>query len=268
MTDTSTSLPLQLDRPLAFLDLETTGISVQNDRIVEIAVVKFLPRGGVKELSQRINPEMHIPEEASAVHGITDADVALEPTFARIAPRLLDFLADCDLSGFNIRRFDLPMLQEEFRRSGRELSMSGRHVVDALTIYHMKEPRDLSAALRFYCGKEHSGAHGALADVFATAEVFAAQLARYDDLPRDMAALESAVHPRDPSWIDDDGKFIWENGKAVISFGKHRGTPLDALLQHHRDYLEWMLTGNFPDSAKAVIREALAGRLPAPPGAS
>jgi DNA polymerase III subunit epsilon len=265
MTASVPQLPFALERPLAFFDLETTGVSVQTDRIVEIAVVKLLPKGGVKELTYRVNPEMPIPKEASAVHGIYDADVALEPTFAQLLPRLLDFLRDCDLSGFNVRRFDLPMLLEECRRCGMELDMEGRHVVDALTIFHMKEPRDLTAAYRFYCGKEHTGAHGALADVLATAEVFAAQLTRYEDLPRDIAELETVIHPRDPGWIDDEGKFIWQNGAAVISFGKHKGKTLEQLVRSHRDYLEWIVSGSFPESAKNVIREALSGRYPAAP---
>ncbi len=265
MTLSAPSLPFQLDKPLAFFDLETTGVSVQSDRIVEIAVVKFLPRGGTKEFSHKVNPEMSIPAEATAVHGITDADVALEPTFAQLALRLMEFLRDCDLSGFNLRRFDLPMLMEEFKRVGMELDMNGRHVIDALTIFHTKEPRDLTAALRFYCGKEHEGAHGALADVHATAEVFAAQLVRYQDLPKDIAQLEAFIHPKDPSWVDDEGKFIWQKGEAVISFGKHRGKSLNILLQSHRDYLEWVLSGSFPESAKFIIREALHGRFPSPP---
>lgn len=265
MTNPTIQFPIQLSRPLAFFDLETTGVSVQTDRVVEIAVVKLLPRGGTKEFSHRVNPEMPIPAEATAVHGIGDADVVLEPTFAQLAPRLMDFLRDCDLSGFNVRRFDLPLLLEEFRRCGMELDMSERHVVDALTIFHMKEPRDLSAALRFYCGREHTGAHGALADVLATADVFAAQLARYEDLPRDIAELEKVIHPRDPSWVDDDGKFVWQGGEAVISFGKHKGKSLQTLLRAHRDYLEWILAGNFPESAKHIIREALSERYPAPP---
>ncbi|MCZ7557287.1 MAG: 3'-5' exonuclease [Bacteroidia bacterium] len=258
-------LPFPLERPLAFFDLETTGVSIQTDRIVEIAVVKLLPKGGMKELTYRVNPEMPIPKEATAVHGISDADVALEPTFAQLATRLQDFLRDCDLSGFNVRRFDLPMLQEEFKRCGMEWDMDGRHVVDSLTIFHLKEPRDLTAAYRFYCAKEHTGAHGALADVLATAEVFAAQLLRYEDLPRNIAELETVIHPRDPSWIDDEGKFIWQNGASVISFGKHKGKTLQQLVSAHRDYLEWIISGNFPETAKKVIREALSGRYPTAP---
>ncbi len=259
------NLPLALERPLVFFDLETTGVNVGSDRIVEIAAVKFLPRGGSKEFHHRVNPEMPIPADATRVHGITDADVALEPTFRQLAPRLLDFIGDADLSGFNVRRFDLPMLLEEFRRVDVPFDVEGRHVVDVLTIYHMREPRDLSAALRFYCDREHSGAHGALADVLATAEVFAAQLDRYADLPRELSTLERVVHPRNPSWVDDDGKFIWQDGEAVISFGKHRGTSLRTLVRKQREYLDWMMMGNFPASAKAVIREALHGRFPEAP---
>ena len=211
---------LKLDRPLAFFDLETTGINTQSDRIIEIAVVKCLPKGIVREFQYRINPEIPIPPSATAVHGITDADVALAPTFAQIAARLLQFLDGCDLSGVNVRRFDLPLLQQEFRRCGLEFSSGERKIVDVQTIYHMKEPRDLSAALRFYCDRDHTGAHSAMADVHATMDIFNAQLRRYDDLPRTIDELEERVHPKDPSWVDRDGKRVWEDNNVILTFGK------------------------------------------------
>jgi len=254
-----------LTRPLVFFDLETTGISVQQDRIVEIAAVKLLPRASMKEFVTRVNPEIPIPVAATEVHGISDADVALAPTFRQIADKLLKFLEGCDISGFNVRRYDLPMLIQEFSRCDRVLEMSGRHVVDVQTIYHLKEARDLSAALRFYCDREHDGAHGALADVRATIDVFNAQLLRYDDLPRKIAELEKAIHPRDPDWIDDEGRFVWQNGVPVIAIGKHRGMSLHKLISEQRNYLEWMLGGNFSESTKKLIREALAGNFPSPP---
>ena len=265
MTSPSAHHVLPLKKPLAFFDLETTGVNPRHDRIVEIAVLKYLPRSGSRSFEHRINPEIPIPAEAAAVHGITDADVALEPTFAQIAPRLIEFLDDCDLSGFNVRRFDLPLLQEEFRRCGLELDMQGRRVIDVQTIFHLREPRDLSAALRFYCGREHIGAHGAMADVRATADILEAQLQRYDDLPRDIAALEAAVHPRDPSWVDEEGKLVWDGNNVIISFGKHRGTSLKQIIERERDYIQWILEGSFPESTKAVIRDALNGVYPQRP---
>ncbi|MBR9977528.1 MAG: 3'-5' exonuclease [Bacteroidetes bacterium] len=253
---------LKLTRPLAFFDLETTGINPQSDRIIEIAVVKCLPQGNTQTFEYRINPETPIPPASTAIHGITDADVALAPTFAQIASRLIDFLANCDLSGFNVRRFDLPLLQEEFRRVNIPFDISDRHVLDVQTIFHMKEARDLTAALRFYCGREHTGAHGALADVRATVDIFSAQLTRYDDLPRNIEELESVVHPKDPSWVDDDGKLAREGNTVVLTFGKYRGEPLKTIIQRDRNYIQWILDGNFPEATKALIRQMINGDFP------
>ncbi|MFA6233044.1 MAG: 3'-5' exonuclease [Bacteroidota bacterium] len=253
---------LKLSKPLAFIDLETTGINTQSDRIVEIAVVKYPPRGTVREFEHRINPEIPIPQSATTVHGITDADVALAPTFAQVAQRLIDFLDDCDISGFNVRRFDLPLLQQEFRRCGMEFDMSNRNVVDVQTIYHMKEPRDLSAALQFYCNRDHVDAHGAMADVRATSDIFFAQLFRYDELPRSIDELAAVVHPKDPSWLDDDGRLVWEGNNVIITFGKHRGTPLQNVIQRDRDYIQWILDGRFPEATKNIIRMMMDGVMP------
>jgi DNA polymerase-3 subunit epsilon len=256
---------LQLDRPLAFFDLETTGIFIPTDRIVEIAIVKYLPGGGMKHFATRVNPEMRIPAAATAIHGITDDDIVFEPLFKEVARAVRSFLAGCDLSGYNVRRFDLPMLRKEFERVGEELGNDDARIVDVQTIFHMREPRDLTAAYRYYCGKEHRGAHGALADVNATAEIFEAQLARYTDLPRDIGALEALLHPKDPSWVDDEGKLVWESGEIVFGFGKYRGRRLRELIQQVPDYLTWVLSGSFPESMKKVIRLALGGSWPEPP---
>jgi len=256
---------ITLTRPIAFFDLETTGVNPMSDRIVEIAILKRMPNGSSRQLSHRVNPEMPIPSGATAVHGITDADVALEPTFRQLAVKVAEFLSGCDLSGYNVRRFDLPLLRKEFERCGLALDISGVHVVDVQTIFHMKEPRDLRAALRYYCNREHTGAHGALADVVATVDIFTAQLARYAELPRDIAELEILLHPKDPTWVDEDGKVIWQDGVAVFSFGKHRGVALCEVLQKNPDYLEWIVQGEFPEATKAIIREALLGRFPKQP---
>ena len=253
---------LTLQRPLIIFDLETTGILVNTDRIVEIAALKLLPGGGVKQLAHRVNPEIPIPPDSTAVHGITNADVALEPTFQHLAPRLLEFFTGCDLAGYNVRRFDLPLLANEFERAGELLQTTGVHVIDVQTIFHMKEPRDLTAALRYYCDREHAGAHGALSDVLATADVLSAQLDRYDDLPRNIADLEAVIHPKDPSWLDDEGKFVWEGNNVIITFGKHRGTSLGDLVQRERNYLEWILNGNFSTSVLSLVRDALVGKFP------
>lgn len=253
---------LTLSRPLAFFDLETTGINTQSDRIIEIAVVKCLPKGSIKDFHHLLNPEIPIPPSSTDVHGITDADVALAPTFAQIASRLVAFLDGCDLSGFNVRRFDLPLLLQEFHRCGMSFDTEGRRVVDVQTIFHMREPRDLSAALRFYCDREHSGAHGAMADVAATLDVFRAQLQRYPDLPQDIDALEATVHPKDPTWVDDDGRIVWEGDTVVLSFGKYRGSALQTVIKNDRNYIQWILDGSFPEATKSVIRNMMRGVTP------
>lgn len=258
----TTQHDLKLTRPLAFFDLETTGINTQSDRIIEIAVVKYPPRGTAKEFEHRINPEIPIPPSSTVVHGITDADVALAPTFGQIARRLLDFLDDCDLCGFNIRRFDLPLLQQEFRRCGMEFDAGGRRVIDVQTIFHMKEPRDLSAALLFYCNRTHVGAHGAMADVRATADILSAQLKRYDDLPQSIDELEAIVHPKDPAWVDNDGRLVWEGNNVILTFGKYRGTPLQNVIQRDRDYIQWILDGGFSEATKDIIRQMIDGVAP------
>ncbi len=267
VTSTTAQHAFHLTRPLAFFDLETTGVNTRSDRIVEIAVLKYPPRGSVRTFEYRINPEIPIPAEATRIHGIHDQDVALAPTFAQVADRLIAFLEGCDLAGFNVRRYDLPLLQQELQRCGKSLPMDDRHVIDVQSIFHMKEPRDLSAALRFYCSREHTGAHGAMADVQATADILAAQLQRYADLPQEIPALEDSVHPKDPSWVDADGKLVWEGNNVIIAFGKYRGTSLKQLTHRDRDYLQWILDGGFDTSTKTVIRKALDGEFPERPPA-
>jgi DNA polymerase III subunit epsilon len=253
---------LLLDKPLAFFDLETTGTSVMTDRIVEIAIVKYLPGGSIASYASRVNPEMPIPPASTAIHGISDTDVVFEPTFKNIGNIVRNFLAGCDLSGYNVRRFDLPLLKKEFERVGMVFDIAEARVVDVQTVFHTREPRDLSAAYRYYCGKEHAGAHGALADVEVTAEVFAAQLERYPDLPRDIGELERLLHPRNPLWVDEDGRLQWENGEAVMMFGKYRGKALREVLRIDPKYLGWIVGGEFPESTKNVVRLALSGTLP------
>ena len=176
-------LPIALDRPLVFIDLETTGLNTKSDRIVEMAIIKMSPEGDVSERVRRFNPGISIPPEATAVHGIRDEDVADEHPFADVARSLADLLEGCDLAGFNIRRFDLPLLRAEFKRAGVAFDLEGRRIVDMKAIFHREEPRDLAAAARFYLDREHSDAHSALGDTRITAEVLWAQLERYDIPP-------------------------------------------------------------------------------------
>jgi DNA polymerase III subunit epsilon len=248
---------LSLVRSLAVFDLETTGIIAQRDRIVEIAIIRHERDGATGQFHSRINPQIPIPPEATSVHGIRDEDVADAPTFPELADGIETFLADCDLAGFNVRRFDLPLLQAEFARCGRAFTLEGRHVIDAQGIYHMKEPRDLSAAVRFYCGRDHIGAHGALPDALATWDILNAQLERYNDLPHEIAALERTVHPADPSRVDAEGKFLRSGSDVIVNFGKNRGRSMSELARQDRGYLEWILSADFPPTVKDVVRAAL-----------
>lgn len=257
---------LMLARPVVFFDLETTGTDPGSDRIVEISALRVEPDGSMESRTRRINPERPIPPGATAVHGITDDDVRDEPVFGKIARGLLDFLAGADLAGFNVARFDIPLLDREFRSCGLDLGLGGRHVIDAMTIFHRKEPRDLSAAVRFYLGREHEGAHGAEADVMATMEVLDAQLARYDDLPRTVEELEQFGLRIHPESVDRSGKFIWRNGEVAFAFGKNQGKTLRDVVEEDQGYCEWILKSDFPDEAKRLVMDAMNGKWPDRPG--
>ena len=242
-------MKLQLTRPLVFFDLETTGTNISNDSIVEISLVKLMPDGQVLEKTRRINPEMHIPEEATAIHHITDEDVAKEPTFRQVANSLAQLLTGCDIAGFNSNRFDVPLLDQEFERAGIDFDISRARMIDVQTIYHKKEPRTLVAAYRYYCGKELEGAHGALADTRATMEVLLAQLERYDDVPTEVGALaEYASANRN---VDIAGRLVFdEKGREVINFGKYKGKLAEEVLAKDPGYYSWIMQGDFPRNTK------------------
>ena len=258
-------MPIQLTRPLIVLDLETTGVNPKHDRIVELAALKCLPDGGREEFVRRLNPERPIPPEATAIHGIRDQDVAPCPTFAAVAADLLRFLAGADLAGFGVTRFDLPLLVEEFRRAGMELAANTMRVVDAQRIYHLREPRTLSAALRFYCHAEHAGAHGARADVLATLSVLEAQLEHYADLPHDVEGLDRYCNPKSPDALDPDGRLRWRGPEVVLTFGQKNGMTLRELATREPAYLRWMLNRDFSPEVKAIVRDVLNGRYPQRP---
>jgi DNA polymerase-3 subunit epsilon len=246
---------LSLERPLAILDLETTGTDPKVARIVEISVLKIFPDGRTDHRTRRINPGVAIPAEATAVHGITDADVANEPSFAQLAAGLLAFLDGCDLCGFNIKRFDLKLLAVEFNRVGLSFSIPGRAVIDPMEIFHVRERRDLAAAVRWYCRREHEGAHGAKADVMATMDILDAMLDRYHDLPRTIAELHESFRP--PNAVDLEGRFMRQADQVIFAFGKYRGRPLEEVAREFPDYLEWMLNEDFLDDTKALVQQAL-----------
>jgi DNA polymerase III subunit epsilon len=251
-------LPFDLDRPLAFFDLETTGLNPRSDRIVELALLLVSPGGAVEERVRRFNPGVPIPLEASRVHGITDAVVAGEPAFGARAKSLVELLEPCDLAGFNIRRFDLPMLLAELRRSGLDLDLEGRRVIDVQAIFHREERRDLSAASRFYLGREHPDAHSALADIQTSAAVLAAQLERYPHLPKDLDGLNAYCDECAPFETEVDRWFRRSGEGLVFRRGKHRGRALEEVAASERDYLEWMLGAeDMDDEVLGLVRSAL-----------
>jgi len=258
---------IELDRPIAFFDIEATGISPRADRIVELCVIKITPNKQQSTHIFRINPQRPIPSEAEAIHGISDADVADCPTFPELAREIADLLEGCDLGGYNIGRFDIPMLTEEFTRAAITFDVESRRVLDVQRIYHRKEPRDLSAALNFYCNEMHLGAHGAEADVLATIRVFEGQLERYPDLPHDMNELDDYCNPRDPTWVDRTGKLRWINGEVALNFGKKKGMTLRELVATDQGFIKWMLRSDFPADTREIVTNALDGNYPEAPGA-
>ncbi len=255
---------LQLYRPLAMLDIEATGTNPQTDRIIDLAFVKLFPDGRQESHEFRLNPIIPIPPEATAIHGIHDEDVHNAPPFKDRAQAIADALANSDLAGFNLLRFDIPMLVEEFLRVGIEFDVSTRRVVDVQRIFHKREPRDLTAALAFYCQEMHLGAHGAMADVTATLHVLEAQLQRYHDLPTDVGALDEYCNPRDPSWVDREGRLKWAGDEIVLNFGKKKGESLHALVRADPGFIKWMLRSNFPRDVKTVIEDGMRGVWPKP----
>jgi len=251
--------PIPLARPLALLDMETTGLRIGVDRIVELAIIRLAPNGDVAERVRRFNPEIPIPPDASRVHGITDADVAHEAPFRARARSLSAFLEPCDLGGFNLRRFDLPVLLAEFRRAGIQFEVRGRKLVDVQTIFHREEPRDLQAAVRFYLGRELEDAHSALADIRATAAVLAAQLDRYSQLPRDLGGLHEYCDEVRPFETELDRWFVDTEGLGLVfRRGKQRDRPLADVARIDPDYLHWILsTDDIADEVKDAVRRAL-----------
>lgn len=255
-------MELNLKNPIIFFDLETTGVDITNDRIVEISLVKVSPGSSEPEVkTRRIRPvddkgqTMHIPEEASAVHGIYDQDVADAPAFRQIAKSLADYIKGCDLGGFNSNRFDVPILAEEFLRAGVDIDLKKRKFVDVQTIFHKKEQRTLTAAYKFYCGRTLEDAHSAQADTLATYEVLKAQLDRYEadgDLPNDIAAL--AEYSTQSRFVDFAGRIVYDDkDREVFSFGKHKGRLVEEVFQKEPSYYDWIMNGDFPLYTKQVV---------------
>ena len=242
-------MKLKLNRPLVFFDLETTGVNLTADRIVEISTVKLMPDGTIEERTRRINPEMHIPEAATAVHHIKDEDVRNEPTFKQVAKSLARMLEGCDLAGFNSNRFDIPMLDQEFQRANVDFDFSKARFVDVQTIFHKREPRNLVAAYKFYCDKDREGAHSANADTKATYEVLLAQLDRYEDLPTDIDGLSN--YSSQNRNVDFTGRLVYDDKKReIINFGKYKGRVAEEVLAQDPGYYGWIMQGDFTKNTK------------------
>ena len=228
-------MKLNLKRPIVFFDLETTGVDTSKDRIVEISMIKIMPNGDEDVKTRRINPEMPIPPEATAVHGITDEDVKDAPTFRQLAKSLAQFIQGCDFGGFNSNRFDLPVLVEEFLRAGVDVDLKRRKFIDVQNIFHKKEQRTLVAAYKFYCDKDLTDAHSAAADTRATYEVLCSQLDRYDDLENDIDFL--ADYSERDKTADYAGRILYnDKGEEVFGFGKYRGQKVGGVFRRKTSY--------------------------------
>lgn len=259
-------MSLHLRKPLAFFDLETTGTNISNDRIIEISVVKAMPNGEVITKTSKVNPQIPIPLETSLIHGIYDEDVASAPPFKNMAKEYGKFLEGCDLAGFNIIRFDVPLLVEEFLRVGYNFDVSTRRLVDAQKIFHMMEKRTLSAAYKFYCGKDLTNAHSAEADTLATYEVLKAQVEKYEGqevtdnlgnklgvISNDMQVLHDLTSTK---MVDLAGRIVFNtNGVECFNFGKHRGKVVAVIFEKEPSYYDWMMNGDFPLDTKKRLTE-------------
>jgi DNA polymerase-3 subunit epsilon len=245
---------LTLSRPLAFFDLETTGLKIGGDRIVEIAILKLLPNGEKIHYHRRLNPEIPIPEAISKIHGITNEMVANEPSFEDVAGEIFLFLEDCDFAGYNSNYFDIPFLVEEFLRVGVEFELDGRRFVDVQAIFHKNEPRDLKAAYRFYCQKDLTNAHSAEADITATYEILLAQLERYPDTIKPDVDFLHRYTAKNNKSVDLAGRIVYnEKNIPVFNFGKHKGRSVTEVFQFEPSYYQWMMDGDFPEYTKRVI---------------
>ncbi|MGN6215134.1 exonuclease domain-containing protein [Parafilimonas sp.] len=246
-------MSLQILRPLAIIDLETTGIDLATDKIIEIAIVKLMPDGTIQKKRKLINPQKPIPQASSNVHGITDEMIKDAPTFKQVANEIKQFLAGCDLGGYNSNRFDIPMLVEEFLRSGLEFSMEGRKLVDVQKIFHSMEQRTLSAAYKFYCNKVLENAHSAEADAEATLEILHAQVVRYPQLGLSIETILNCIGEDD--CVDFARRMIMIDGIETFNFGKHKGKPVAHVLKAEPQYYDWMMKGDFSLHTKQKLTE-------------
>jgi len=246
-------MALQLTRPIAFIDLETTGVNIAIDRVIEIAIIKILPDKTKVVKHKLVNPQMPIPKASSAVHGITDEHVKDAPTFKEVSNELKQFIDNSDLSGYNSNRFDIPLLMEEFLRAGITLEMHNRRMLDVQTIFHMMEKRTLAAAYKFYCEKELEDAHSAEADATATWEILEAQLLRYEHLGNTLDTVLQFTG--EEKYVDFARRFVLENDVEVFNFGKFKGRCVAEVLKTEPQYYDWMMKGDFPLHTKQKLTE-------------
>jgi DNA polymerase-3 subunit epsilon len=244
---------LQLNKPLAFIDLETTGVNPGTDRIVEIAIVKVLPDGTKSIKRKIINPGIPIPKSSSDLHGITDEMVKDAPTFKAVAQELKQMLDGCDFAGYNSNRFDIPLLMEEFLRAEVDFDMKNRKLLDVQNIFHKMEPRTLGAAYKFFCNKVLEGAHGAEVDASATHEILIAQLERYPALGYSIDSILKVIG--EDQVVDFARRFVMDNGTEVFNFGKFKGRPVADVLKSEPQYYDWMMKGDFPQHTKQKLTE-------------
>jgi DNA polymerase III subunit epsilon len=245
---------LNLTKPIVFFDLETTGVNIATDRIVEVSILKVFPNGNKESKTWLVNPEVEIPQGASDVHGITNEKVVTEPTFKELAGKISEMIAGCDLAGFNSNRFDIPLLAEELMRAGIDFDMQDRKAIDVQVIFHKKEQRTLGAGYQFYCGKELEGAHGAEADTNATYEILLAQVDKYDDIGNSVDNLsEFSTHGKRA----DFAGFILmnEENQEVFSFGKYKGRTVEEVLTENPGYHNWIQNADFPLYTKKVLKQ-------------
>jgi DNA polymerase III subunit epsilon len=245
---------LQLKRPIAFIDLETTGVSLSSDRIVEIAIIKLMPDDSRQVKRKLLNPQMAIPKASSDIHGITDEMVKDAPTFKQVANEVKVFIEGCDLGGYNSNRFDIPILMEEFLRVGIEIDLSKRKMIDVQHIFYTMEPRTLTAAYKFFCDKELEGAHSAEVDISATIDVFMAQIQKYKNLGNSVESVLSVIG--EDKIVDYARRFSFdEKGVEVFNFGKHKGRAVVDVLKAEPQYYDWMMRGDFPLHTKQKLTE-------------
>lgn len=244
---------LQLKKPLAFIDLETTGVNLGTDRILEIAIVKILTDGTRSVKRKLINPGIPIPKASSDIHGITDEMVKDAPLFKQVAQELKQMLDGCDFAGYNSNRFDIPLLMEEFLRAQVDFDMKNRKLLDVQNIFHKMEPRTLGAAYRFYCNKTLDGAHSAEVDASATHEILEAQIEKYPDLGNTLDSILKVIG--EDQVVDFARRFVMENGIEVFNFGKYKGRPVADVLKSEPQYYDWMMKGDFPQHTKQKLTE-------------